>query len=55
MINLGFFNLNKFSYGIGTMLLSYVFSICEKDPLVKSVYLHVQVKFIKIKFYFFLF
>ena len=30
-------------FGVGTMLISYVFALCEKDPQIESVYLHVQV------------
>ncbi|KAE9546574.1 hypothetical protein FO519_010214, partial [Halicephalobus sp. NKZ332] len=29
-------------FGVGTMLISYVFALCEKDPQIESVYLHVQ-------------
>lgn len=30
-------------YGVGTMLLNHVFSLCERDPSIRSVSLHVQV------------
>lgn len=33
-------------FGIGTMLMSHVFALCEKDPQIESVYLHVQVFFV---------
>lgn len=33
----------NFSFGIGTMLLKHVFSLCDKDPQIKAVTLHVQV------------
>ncbi|KAH7725193.1 acetyltransferaseGNAT family protein [Aphelenchoides avenae] len=29
-------------FGIGTMLLKHVFSLCDKDPQIKAVTLHVQ-------------
>ncbi|KAL3077539.1 hypothetical protein niasHS_012245 [Heterodera schachtii] len=29
-------------YGVGTLLLDHIFSLCQNDSQIKSVYLHVQ-------------
>uniref|UniRef100_A0A914VTZ7 N-terminal methionine N(alpha)-acetyltransferase NatE n=1 Tax=Plectus sambesii TaxID=2011161 RepID=A0A914VTZ7_9BILA len=30
-------------FGLGTLMLNHVFSLCEKDPTLESIFLHVQV------------
>ncbi|KAK6111862.1 N-alpha-acetyltransferase 50 [Brugia pahangi] len=30
-------------HGIGTMLLEHVFTLCDRDPTIENIYLHVQI------------
>ena len=34
--------------GVGTMLISHVLALCEKDTNIESVYLHVQVSVVSL-------